>query len=64
MAGLVPEPAMPSEFDLIQRFFTRPASNAVLGVGDAAALLQVSGGKLLAVSSDMLANSRRVCRAT
>jgi thiamine-monophosphate kinase len=45
---------MPSEFDLIQRFFTRPASNAVLGVGDDAALLQVTPGKLLAVSSDML----------
>jgi len=49
---------MPSEFDLIQRFFTRPASNAVLGVGDDAALLQVSPGKLLAVSSDMLVASR------
>lgn len=49
---------MPSEFDLIQRFFTRPASNAVLGVGDDAALLQVSPGKLLAVSSDMLVAGR------
>jgi len=50
--------AMPSEFDLIQRFFTRPAPNAVLGVGDDAALLQVSPGKLLAVSSDMLVADR------
>jgi len=49
---------MPSEFDLIQRFFTRPASNAVLGVGDDAALLQVTPGKLLAVSSDMLVAGR------
>ena len=49
---------MPSEFDLIQQFFTRPASNAVLGVGDDAALLQVSPGKLLAVSSDMLVAGR------
>ncbi len=49
---------MPSEFDLIQRFFTRSAPNAVLGVGDDAALLQVSPGKLLAVSSDMLVSGR------
>lgn len=49
---------MPSEFDLIQRFFTRPAPNAVLGVGDDAALLHVSPGKLLAVSSDMLVSGR------
>jgi thiamine-monophosphate kinase len=49
---------MPSEFDLIQRFFTRPAANAVLGVGDDAALLRVSPGKLLAVSSDMLVAGR------
>ncbi len=58
--GLVTEPAMPSEFDLIQQFFTRPAcaSGAVLGVGDDAALLQVNPGKLLAVSSDMLVAGR------
>ncbi len=49
---------MPSEFDLIQRFFTRSVPNAVLGVGDDAALLQVSPGKLLAVSSDMLVAGR------
>ena len=46
------------EFGLIDRFFTRPAANAVLGVGDDAALLQVSPGKLLAVSSDMLVAGR------
>ncbi|OYY92458.1 MAG: thiamine-phosphate kinase [Hydrogenophilales bacterium 28-61-23] len=49
---------MPSEFDLIQRFFTRSAPNAVLGVGDDAALVQVAPGKLLAVSSDMLVAGR------
>ena len=43
-----------SEFDLIQRFFTRPTPNALLGVGDDAALLQVSAGNVLAVSTDML----------
>jgi len=58
MTALLAEPAMPSEFDLIQRFFTRPAANTVLGVGDDAALLQVSPGKMLAVSSDMLVAGR------
>ncbi|BCK86818.1 thiamine-monophosphate kinase [Sideroxyarcus emersonii] len=43
-----------SEFDLIRRYFTRPASGAVLGVGDDAALLHVAGGMELAVSTDML----------
>ena len=43
-----------SEFDLIKRYFTRPAHSAMLGVGDDAALLQVSDGKVLAVSTDML----------
>ncbi len=43
-----------SEFDLITRYFTRATPSAELGVGDDAALLQVSAGKVLAVSSDML----------
>jgi len=43
-----------SEFDLIQRYFTRPAPGAVLGVGDDAALVEVGAGKELAISSDML----------
>lgn len=43
-----------SEFDLIQRYFTRPTPNATLGVGDDAALLQVGNGMELAVSTDML----------
>ena len=43
-----------SEFDLIQRFFTRTTPGALLGVGDDAALLQVGEGNVLAVSSDML----------
>lgn len=50
---------MASEFDLIQRYFTRsPANDAqtgvVLGVGDDAALLQVTPGMELAISADML----------
>jgi thiamine-monophosphate kinase len=43
-----------SEFDLIARHFTRPAGNAVLGVGDDAALLDVSNGMDLAVSTDTM----------
>ncbi len=43
-----------SEFDLIRRYFTRPAPNSLLGVGDDAALVQTSPGNVLAVSSDML----------
>ena len=49
---------MPSEFDLIARHFTRPAPNAVLGVGDDAALLAPTPGTELAVSTDMLVAGR------
>src|SRR5512135_2331807 len=45
---------MPSEFELIKRYFTRAAPGAELGVGDDAALLRVAPGMELAVSSDML----------
>jgi thiamine-monophosphate kinase len=43
-----------SEFDLIRRYFTRPTPSATLGVGDDAALMTVSPGMELAVSTDML----------
>ena len=43
-----------SEFDLIQRYFTRPTPSAELGVGDDAAILRVSEGKELVISTDML----------
>lgn len=43
-----------NEFDLIKSCFTRATPNALLGVGDDAALLQPSNGSVLAVSSDML----------
>jgi thiamine-monophosphate kinase len=46
------------EFDLIARYFTRPAARAVLGVGDDCALLQPVPGTQLAVSSDMLVEGR------
>lgn len=49
---------MPSEFDLIARYFTRPAPGAVLGVGDDAALMRLSPGMELAVSTDMLLAGR------
>ena len=47
-----------SEFDLIARYFTRPAARAVLGVGDDCALLLPSPGMQLAISSDMLVEGR------
>ena len=46
------------EFDLIERYFKRPASRAVLGVGDDCALLQPAPGMQLAISSDMLLEGR------
>ena len=46
------------EFDLIARYFTRPARRAVLGVGDDCALLQPTPGMQLAISSDMLVEGR------
>lgn len=45
---------MVSEFDLIRRYFTHPARNAVLGVGDDAALIRPTPGMEVAVSTDML----------
>ena len=46
------------EFELIERFFTRPARRAALGVGDDCALIQPTAGMTLAVSSDMLIEGR------
>ncbi|HET7546485.1 MAG TPA: thiamine-phosphate kinase [Usitatibacter sp.] len=42
------------EFDVIARHFTRPAPNAVLGVGDDSALVQLSRGMELAISVDTM----------
>lgn len=47
-----------SEFDLIRRFFTRPARKAVLGVGDDCALIEGRPGHHLAISTDMLVSGR------
>jgi thiamine-monophosphate kinase len=49
---------LPSEFDLIRKYFDRPAPSAVLGVGDDAALLRPSAGMELAVSTDLLLEGR------
>lgn len=46
------------EFELISKYFTRPARRAVLGVGDDCALLAPRPGHHLAVSSDMLVEGR------
>ncbi len=46
------------EFDLIARYFKRPARRAALGVGDDCALLQPTPGCQLAISSDMLVRGR------
>jgi thiamine-monophosphate kinase len=46
------------EFELIERYFTRPARRAALGVGDDCALIQPTPGMTLAVSSDMLIEGR------
>ena len=46
------------EFELIARYFTRPARRAALGVGDDCALWQPAPGMQLAISSDMLVSGR------
>ncbi len=46
------------EFDLIRRYFERPARRALLGIGDDCALLGESGGSALAVTTDMLVAGR------
>jgi len=49
---------MPSEFDLIRQYFTRPAKRTVLGVGDDAALIRVADAQELAISTDLLLADR------
>lgn len=49
---------MPTEFELIGRYFTRTAPSALLGVGDDCALLQPAPGMTLAVTTDMLIEGR------
>jgi thiamine-monophosphate kinase len=49
---------LPSEFDIIRRYFTRPVKRALLGVGDDCALIAPEPGNVLAVSTDMLVEGR------
>ena len=53
---------MPSEFEIIQRYFSRPARHALLGVGDDAALLRTDAGAVLAVATDMLLEGRHFAK--
>jgi len=50
--------AVPSEFEIIRRFFTHRAPGAVLGVGDDAAIVRARRGMELLVSADMLLSGR------
>ena len=45
---------MPSEFELIARYFTRGTSHTKLGVGDDGALIAPTAGQELVVSTDLL----------
>ncbi len=45
---------MPSEFEVIARFFTRPSRTAALGVGDDCALVRIPADLALAVTTDLL----------
>ncbi len=49
---------MTSEFGLIARFFSRPVPGTRLGVGDDGALMDVSPGQSLVVSTDLLVAGR------
>jgi thiamine-monophosphate kinase len=44
---------MCTEFNLIEKYFTRPAPQADLGVGDDAALVRIAEGNQLVISTDM-----------
>ena len=45
---------MTTEFNIIKQYFDRPCAHTDLGVGDDAALIQISPGHHLAISADML----------
>jgi thiamine-monophosphate kinase len=57
--GLRHNPPMPlGEFQLIQRYFSRPVKRAALGVGDDCALWTPTPGQQLAISGDLLVEGR------
>jgi thiamine-monophosphate kinase len=47
-----------TEFELIDRFFTRPPQNALIGVGDDAAIIAPSPGHALVVTTDTMIEGR------
>ena len=47
-----------NEFDLIDKYFTRPPEKALLGVGDDCALLESNKGMHQCITSDMLVEGR------
>jgi len=49
---------MTPEFNLIDRFFNRSSPHTDLGIGDDAALVSVSSGQQLAISTDMLVSDK------
>ena len=51
-----------TEFEIIQRYFSRPAKRALTGVGDDCALLRPEAGLDLAVTTDMLVEGRHFPR--
>ncbi len=53
---------MPSEFSLIEKYFTHRTRHTLLGVGDDAALIRVRRGHVLAISADMLVEGRHFFR--
>jgi len=52
-----------SEFDLIQHYFTKPTQHTNLSIGDDAALISVSEGHELAISTDMLISGTHFFRS-
>ena len=55
---------MPGEFDLIRQYFTTPTARTLLGVGDDCALMALTPGQELAVSTDMLVEGRHFLKDT
>ena len=51
-----------SEFEIIRRYFSHPARNAVLGVGDDAAIVRARRGMELVITTDMLVAGRHFSR--
>ena len=52
---------MCSEFDLIHRYFKKSHTDAILGIGDDAALIANTPGCELALSTDTLVSGRHFC---